>query len=108
MKIEESKMNHSEQILELYQALIEGKLQVKTTVSGWVDTDALTVKQDDVLSIYRRKPEPIIRYIATWIDVNGNLRSSGISNIKQTLEQSALYDNNKNFKVHELNCGGPE
>ena len=102
-------MNHREQILELYQALIEGKLQVKTTVSGWVDTNSMILNSDnDVLSIYRRKPEPIIRYIATWIDVNGNLRSSGISNIKQTLEQFAFYDNNKNFKVHELNCGGPE
>ena len=75
-------MNHREQILELYQALIEGELQVKTTVSGWVDTNSMILNSDnDVLSIYRRKPEPIIRYIATWIDVNGNLRSSGISNI---------------------------
>ena len=72
-------MNQNEAyLLKMYRALLNGKLQVKTTVSGWVDTNYMILisDDDDFQNYYRSKPEPIIRYIASWEDEYGVLQFS--------------------------------
>ena len=100
-------MNQNEAyLLKMYRALLNGKLQVKTTVSGWVDTNYMILisDDDDFQNYYRSKPEPIIRYIASWEDEDGVLQFSKVYVTKQNLEFDT-FCNRKNFKIHELNRG---
>lgn len=100
-------MNQNEAyLLKMYRALLNGKLQVKTTVSDWVDTNSMILNSDDddFQNYYRSKPEPIIRYIASWEDEDRVLQFSKVYVTKQNLEFYTFY-NRKNFKIHELNLG---
>ena len=67
-------MNQNEAyLLKMYRSLLNGRLQVKTTGSGWVDTNYMILisDDDDLQNYYRRKPKPIIRYIESWEDEYG-------------------------------------
>ena len=94
-------MNQNEAyLLKMYRALLNGKLQVKTAVSGWVDTNSMILNSDDDFQdYYRSKPEPIIRYIASWEDEDGVLQFSKVYVTKLNLE-FATFCNRKNYKIH--------
>lgn len=93
-------------LLKMYRALLNGKLQIKNDVSGWVDTNSMILNSDDddLQNYYRRKPDPSIHYIASWEDEDGVLRFSKVYVTKKNLEFDT-FCNRKNFKIHELNRG---
>ena len=100
-------MNQNEAyLLKMYRALLNGKLQIKNAVSGWVDTNSMILNSDDddLQNYYRRKPEPSIHYIASWEDEDGVLRFSRVYATKKNLDFDT-FCNRKNFKIHELNHG---
>ena len=99
-------MNQNEAyLLKMYRTLLNGKLQLKTTVSGWVDTNSMILNSDDDFqNYYRSKPEPIIRYIASWEDEDGVLRFSRVHVTKKNIDFDT-FCNRKNFKIYELNHG---
>lgn len=99
-------MNQNEAcLLKMYRALLDGKLQMETAVSGWVDTNSMILNDDDDFqNYYRRKPDPSIHYIASWEDEDGVLRFSLVYVTKKNIEFDT-FCNRKNFKIHELNRG---
>lgn len=80
------------------KAFQDGELQ-QYYDGAWHDVAHLFVSLDS--KQFRRKPKPLIRYIATWFNCGTIESSSFVGNPTQIV---AIFSHKPGFKLHALDC----